>query len=148
MTEPSTSATTTRFQSPSSVVYSVGFVFVGAGMVGEALISPAVWSKAFGLVLALGCVMTSVRGLRAGIVVGPTWVEVRGILLRDRRVPWSDVARFALTPSNPMNNTVNVAVVLNDGRYLRTFGITGRSRKDPKVLGILAKLESLRPKPA
>jgi hypothetical protein len=92
--------------------------------------------------------MTSARSLRAGIVVGPTWVEVRGIFLRDRRVPWSQVARFALTPSNPMNNTVNVAVVLNNGRYLRTFGITGRSPKDPKVLGILAKLESLRPKPA
>jgi hypothetical protein len=126
----------------------VGSVFCGATSTGEAIISPAVWSKTFGLALALLCVETLVRGLRAGIVVGPTWVEVRGYFRRDRRVQWSDVARFTLTPSNPMNNTVNVAVVLNDGRYLSTFGISGRSPKDAKVLGILAKLESLRPEPA
>jgi hypothetical protein len=81
-------------------------------------------------------------------VVSPTWVEVRGYYVRDRRVPWSDVARFAFTPSNPMNNTVNITVVLNDGRYLRAWGLSGRSPKDPKALGILAQLESLRPKSA
>jgi hypothetical protein len=68
MTAPSTSPPTTRFRSPSTVVFcTVGCLFGVAMSTGEAVLWPGLWSKVLSIALALGFAVPLLRGVRAGI---------------------------------------------------------------------------------
>src|SRR2546423_212745 len=75
---------------------------------GYVFVEPAMLVKSLLILLAAPWVFLIYRTLRAGVVLGRDGVEVRG-LLRDRRVPWSDVRRIRLVLQSAMNTTVYIA---------------------------------------
>ncbi len=133
------------FRSPGVVLLAtVAAAVLGGEMLDQAKLSSGIPPKIGYLAIAMVCAVSLVRGLMAGVVVGPDSVKVRGFT-RTHTVPWSAVEGFGFTASNPMNNTVYIAVRLKGGRYLKTGGLSGRSPHDPKALGIVAQMEVLKP---
>lgn len=132
----------------SSFITKLGaaLLLVPSGIfLGYAFVEHAVLLKILMTCLAAPCVILIYRILRAGIVVGRDGVEVRG-LLRDRKVPWTEVERFGLVLQTAMNTTAYVAVVLTDGSSLRTSGLTAASKTSKYGLRTVAEMEAARQK--
>jgi hypothetical protein len=77
---------------------------------------------------------------RGGIEVSASQVVVRRWVGRTAIVPWGDVERFALVPNGKW-----VAVVLEDGRQLRTQGLVLNSGDSSRGREIISQLEAARP---
>ena len=78
-----------------------------------------------------------------GIEVSARQVVVRRWVGRTAIVPWSEVDRFALVPNG--RGGAWVAVILMDGRQLRTQGLAVNSVDSSRGHEIVSELEAARP---
>ena len=73
--------------------------------------------------IAIAIVAMLVRGFRAGIEVGPDGITVRRYLGPNVQVAWSEIDHVQLVPDS-RHLTYYIALVLRDGRQLKTRGLT------------------------
>lgn len=101
---------------------------------------------ALGIVLASLMVIMGIRGLLAGAVGTPEYLEIRNIL-STRRVPWSGIDGFEIANYRVINYPVVAARSVDGSLYkLGMFCAPGPAAPAMKrVRKALAEIEALRP---
>jgi hypothetical protein len=107
------------YRSVGTLWAAIGLTAGGAGFVVVGVTAPRRGIDV--VIMAALVLLMACRMWVADIRVGPDGVKV-GSLLRSRKVPWSDVERFAVMPLGRYPYVG--CVVLRDGRKFGTFGLS------------------------
>jgi hypothetical protein len=98
-------------------------------------------SACLGLTLVIGAGLFRARN--AGFDTSASGLLLRGLLGRERRLPWAEIADFELEPANEWF-TQFIVVVTHDGRRLRSEGLLETHATSKRAAAKIAALRAER----